>query len=220
MFLLQNILFSFSCFWDTFNRTLLQMKQEDPRGVSPVEKKFSTTVYDRMLRGRQPWNQAEYMYLAGVGGGGGVWGGAGVVKKGSGVWLFSGSSSLRASNSWNQTSLCINTLLSTWMRATMRTPTSHLHGTQWCWECDVHRDSTVRRAVLSSPHQSCSATLVVAETTPAKRKKKKLKEGLIFDRRLSSRDHERLALDPPSEVNSMWCTLIRCSDVVWTTACT
>lgn len=99
----------------------------------------------------------------------GWWGGAGLVKEGSGVWLFSGSPSLRASNSWNQTSLCINTLLSTWMRATMRTPTWHLHGTQWCWECDVHPDSSVRRAALSSPHQSCSASLVVRETTPAQK---------------------------------------------------
>lgn len=77
MFSIQNILFSFSCFWDTFNRTLLQMKQEDPRGVSPMVKTFSTTVYDRMLRGRQQWNQAEYMYLAGVGVGVGGWGGGG-----------------------------------------------------------------------------------------------------------------------------------------------
>lgn len=98
--------------------------------------------------------------------GGWGWGVLGVVKKGSGVWLFSGPPSLRASNSWNQTSTCINTLLCAWMHAPMHAPTSHLHGTRWCWECDVRLDSSARRVLQLSPHQSYSASPAVQETTP------------------------------------------------------
>lgn len=76
--------------------------------------------------------------------------------------------SLQASNSWYQASIkhismCINAHTHT------QKPTSHLHGTRWCWECDVHLDSSVRRLVLLNPHQSCSASPAVQETTPEKK---------------------------------------------------
>lgn len=50
---------------------------------------------------------------------------------------------------------------------------SHLHGTQWCWECDVHLDSSVRKLVLLSPHQSYSASPAVQETKPEEEDREK-----------------------------------------------
>lgn len=178
--------------------------------IAPMFQRYLRHLYDRTLTGRQQWNQAEYMHRVG--------GGVGSVKKGSGVWLFSGPPSLRASNSWNQTSMCINTLRCAWMHASMHAPTSHLHGTQWCWECDVRLDSSVRRVVLLSPHQSYSASLVVQETTPEEKDREWQKDSsqpslmtslpkLDFQQKkyLSIRDHERLALDTPSKVSYMPC---------------
>lgn len=47
--------------------------------------------------------------------------------------------------------------------------TSHLHGTLWCWECDVRLGSSERRLVLLSPRQSYSTSRAALETTPERR---------------------------------------------------
>lgn len=113
------------------------------------------------------------------------------------------------------TSVCMNACTHT---------TSHLHGTQWCWECDVHLDSSARRLVLLSLHQSYSASLAVQETKPEETdrqssqsdRRKAIKHrwwppsdascislNSISNSRkhLRNRNHERLALDTSSKVS-------------------
>lgn len=106
--------------------------------------------------------------------------------------------------------------------------TSHLHGTQWCWECDVHLDSSARRLVLLTPHQSYSASPAVQETKPEEEDRKKrecdqrttinynwwhpshascISPNLIWNskKHLRVRNHERLAQNTPSKVRYFYC---------------
>lgn len=107
--------------------------------------------------------------------------------------------SLQASNSWYQTSIkhismCINAHTHT------QKPTSHLHGTRWCWECDVHLDSSVRRLVLLNPHQSCSASPAVQETTP---EKKNVRRKTECDTRTANGNYSRHPLHTSSNFLSL-----------------
>lgn len=142
-------------------------------------------------------------------------------KKGSGVWLFSGLPFLRASNSWNQTSIRIKTLPCAWIHAHVHRAASHLHGTPWCWECDVHLDSSEKRPVRSSPRQSYSASPAVRVTTPGEKQQRNREEWsaitvdiscticnfqnfiLNIKIHLRIRNHERLALHTHSKVRHL-----------------
>lgn len=170
-----------------------------------------------MLRGTQRWNQAEYMYLAGGGG----WGGGGGGQER--LWclaifrfpFFTGQQQLKPDKlvhkhtpeHMNASNHALTDFTLTWNSVVLR-----------MWRpSGLHREesSPIEPSSILQCQSGCSRDHTCRE-------KKKKERRLDFQQKtyFSSRDHERLALDTPSEVNSMWCTLISCSDVVWTTACT
>ena len=193
------------------------MKQEDLQDVSPKLKKFSTVIYDRMLRGRQQWNQAEYIYVVVVvvvvgGGEGGVqerlWGLA-IFR----FPFFTGQQQLKprklvhkhTPEHMNASNHAHTDFTLTWNSVVLR-----------MWRpSGLHREesSPIEPSSILQCQSGCSRDHTCRER---ERKNKQTERRLDFWQKtyFSSRDHERLVLDTPSEVNSMCRTLIHCRDVV------
>lgn len=128
------------------------------------------SLYDRTPTARHQWNQGQYMRrVCGWGG----WGDSGSSQER--LWCLAifrpplpyGPATVESRQACAQTAV----------HASVQAPTSHLHGTRWCWECDVRPDSSERRGAQLSLHQSYSATQVAPETTPREERQRETING-------------------------------------------
>lgn len=151
-------------------------------------------------------------------------GGVGVFKEGSGVWLFSGPPSLWASNSWNQTSICINTLGCTWMHAHTNFTLTWNSVVLRMWRpSGLQREETspIEPSSILQCQSGCSRDHTWRERQTEEGEWQKdnhhwwypshtssISLNLISNSKhhLSNRNHERLALDTPSEVRYLLCS--------------